>query len=131
MDAAATVSVIAEVIAWFALASGLGCLLIALLIRVVDGPWLRTEAVVVDGDGGSVVRWFADGAFYSRALSPDERAHVTNPDEELAYYKQREPRRLRLHEPPTGRRVVGIVGIVLVGIAVVATVVGLVLMFVG
>ncbi|MBM7832031.1 hypothetical protein JOE59_002736 [Agromyces cerinus] len=131
MNAADTISVITEVIGWFALAAGLTCLLLALLIRVADGRWLRTEAVVIDGDGGSIVRWFTDDGFQSRALSPDERAHVTNPDEEPAFYKEREPYRLRLHEPPTGRRVIRILGLVFIGIAVASAVVGIVLMFVG
>ena len=56
MNAADTISVITEVIGWFALAVGLTCLLLALLIRVADGRWLRTEAVVIDGEGGSIVR---------------------------------------------------------------------------
>ncbi|WP_157007383.1 hypothetical protein [Agromyces laixinhei] len=131
MNAADTVSVIAEVIGWFALAAGLVLLLLALLIRLADGRWLRTEAVVIDEDGGSVVRWFTDDGFQSRRLSEDERAHVTRPDEEPAYYKEREPYRLRLHEPPPGRRVIRILGIVFIGIAAASAAVGLVLMFAG
>ncbi|WP_157002798.1 hypothetical protein [Agromyces laixinhei] len=131
MNAADTVSVIAEVIGWFALAAGLVLLSLALLIRLADGRWLRTEAVVIDEDGGSVVRWFTDDGFQSRRLSEDERAHVTRPDEEPAYYKEREPYRLRLHEPPPGRRVIRILGIVFIGIAAASAAVGLVLMFAG
>jgi hypothetical protein len=130
MSAAGVVSVIAEVIGWIALAGGLGCLLLALLIRMADGRWLRTDAVVVDTEEGSVVRWFAEGAFHSRHLSVDERAHVRRPDEEPAYYKQREPDRLRLHEPPVGRRVVRLVGVVLLVIAIISGAIGLLLMLV-
>ncbi|MGW9629449.1 hypothetical protein ACWGST_02005 [Agromyces sp. NPDC055520] len=137
MNAADTISVIAEVIGWFALAAGLVCLLLALLIRLADGRWIRTEAVVIDGDGdgdgtnGTVVRWFTDDGFQSRPLSAEERAHVTRPDEEPAFYKEREPYRLRLHEPPQGRRVIRILGIVFIGIAAASAVIGTVLMFVG
>ena len=55
----------------------------------------------------------------------------TSPDleEEPAYYKQRDPDRLRLHEPPAGRRVVRNLGLVLLGIAALAGLVGLILMF--
>lgn len=131
MNAADTISVITEVIGWFALAVGLTCLLLALLIRVADGRWLRTEAVVIDGEGGSIVRWFTDDGFQSRVLSADERAHVTRPEEEPAFYKEREPYRLRLHEPPPGRRVIRILGFVFIGIAAASAVIGVVLMFVG
>lgn len=128
MEASEVVSVVAEVIGWIALAGSLGCLLFALLIRVADGRWLRTDAVVVDQEHGSTVRWFAEGAFHQRRLSAEERAHVTRPEEEPAYYKEREPDRLRLHEPPTGRRIIRIVGLVLLAIAAIAGLVGFILM---
>jgi hypothetical protein len=131
MEASEVVSVVTEVIGWIALAGGLGCLLLALLIRLADGRWLRTEAVVLDQEHGSTVRWFAEGAFHQRRLSDDERAHVENPEEEPAYYRKREPDRLQLHEPPAGRRIIRWLGIVLLVIAAIAGLVNLVLMLVG
>ncbi|WP_173922760.1 hypothetical protein [Agromyces sp. Marseille-P2726] len=130
MEASEVVSVVAEVIGWIGLAGGLGCLLLALLIRLADGRWLPTEAVVIDQAHGSTIRWFAEGGFHQRRLSDDERAHVRHPDEELAYFKQREPDRLRLHDPPPGRRILRNVGIIMLLIAAIAGVVGLVLMFI-
>ncbi|KRE29950.1 hypothetical protein [Agromyces sp. Soil535] len=131
MEASEVVSVVAEVIGWIALAGSLGCLLLALLIRIADGRWVRTQAVVIDQEHGSTVRWFAEGAFHQRRLGDDERAHVLRLDEELAYYRQREPDRLRLHDPPHGRRVIRMLGLVLLGIAALAGFIGLVLMLVG
>jgi hypothetical protein len=131
MEAWEVVSVVAEVIGWIALGGSLACLLVALLIRLADGRWLRTEAVVVDQEHGSTVRWFAEGAFHQRRLSEEERVHVLRPDEEPAYYKEREPDRLRLHEPPPGRRIIRMVGLVLLTIAAIAGVVGLALMLFG
>ncbi len=95
---------------------------------VADGRWLRTDAVVVDQEHGSTIRWFAEGAFHQRRLGDDERAHVMRPDEEPAFYRQREPDRLRLHEPPQGRRIIRILGFVLLAIAAIAGVLGFVLM---
>ena len=129
MGAAEIISVVSEVIGWIALGFGLACLLLALLIRIADGRWVRTDAVVVDYEEHSVIRWFAEGAFHSRILGSEEREHVTHPDEEPAYYKQRDPDRLRLHEPPAGRRVVRNLGLVLLGIAALAGLLGLILMF--
>jgi hypothetical protein len=131
MEAWDVVSVVAEVIGWIALGGALAFLLLALLIRLADGRWLRTEAVVVDQEHGSTVRWFAEGAFHQRRLSEEERAHVMRPDEEPAYYKEREPDRLRLHEPPTGRRIFRMVGLVLLAIAALAGLLGLILMLLG
>ena len=131
MDASEVVSVVAEVIGWIAIAGGLGCLLLALLIRLADGRWLPTEAVVIDQEHGSTVRWFAEGAFHQRRLSVEEREHVRRPEEEPAFFKEREPDRLRLHEPPPGRRIIRNVGLILVGIAALAGLIGLLLMFFG
>ena len=131
MEASEVISVVTEVIGWIALAGALVCLLLALLIRLADGRWLRTDAVVIDQEHGSTVRWFAEGAFHQRRLSDDERAHVENPDEEPAYYRKREPDRLQLHEPPAGRRIIRWLGIVLLVIAAIAGLVNLVLMLVG
>jgi hypothetical protein len=130
MGAAEIISVVSEVIGWIALGFGLACLLLALLIRIADGRWVRTDAVVVDYEEHSVIRWFAEGAFHSRRLSAEERAHVARPEEEPAFYKQREPDRLRLHEPPVGRRVIRTVGIVLLAIAFASALVGLIAMLV-
>lgn len=129
MGAQDVVSVVSEVIGWIALGAGLACLLLALLIRIADGRWLRTDAVVIDHEEHSVVRWFAEGAFHSRILGPEERARVTRRDDEPepAYYKQRDPDRLRL-DPPHGRRVVRDVGFVLLGVAMLAGLVGLLLL---
>lgn len=131
MDAAAVVSLVAEVIGWIALGGSLACLLLALVIRMGDGRWMPTDAVVVDQEHGSTVRWFAEGEFHQRRLSAEERAHVVDPEEERAFYREREPDRLRLHEPPTGRRVIRIVGLILLAIAGAAGVLSIVLMLVG
>lgn len=128
MGAAEIISVVSEVIGWIALGGGLACLLLALLIRIADGRWLRTDVVVIDHKEHSVVRWFAEGSFHSRILGSEEREHVTRPDEEPAYYKQRDPDRLRLHEPPAGRRVIRNVGLILLGTAALAGLIGLILM---
>ena len=114
MEASEVVSVVTEVIGWIALGIGLACLLLALLIRLADGRWLRTEAVVLDQEHGSTVRWFAGGRV--PPAPPQWRTsapHVENPEEEPAYYRKREPDRLQLHEPPAGRRIIRWLGMVL------------------
>ena len=131
MDGAELTAVVAEVIGWIALAAALGCLFIALLIRLADGRWLRTDAVVVDDEAGATIRWFAEGSFHERRLGSGERAHVVNPDEEAAYYKEREPDRLRLHEPPVGRRIILAIGLIMLSIAALAGVLGLAMTLLG
>jgi hypothetical protein len=135
MDAWDTIGVIAEVIGWVGLALGLASLGLVLLIRIADGRWLPIDAIIVDeideaGRARSVVRWFAGGEFHARPLSAAER-HQVDGDEEKAFYREREPEHLRLHEPPAGRRVLRLLGIVFLGLALVAGVVGILAMLVG
>ena len=87
-----------------------------------------TDPLVRVRDASSVLDASRVEALVGR-LSDEERAHVRHPEEEPAYFKEREPDRLRLHESPPGRRIIRNVGLILIGIAVVAGIVGLVLMF--
>ncbi|QAY72291.1 hypothetical protein ET445_02010 [Agromyces protaetiae] len=131
------VSGIAEVIGWIALSVGVLCLLIALLIRLVDGRWLPTDAVVTGGGGTpgqldpdslpALVRWFAGGEFHERELDEQEFAHVVNRDEQPAFYCERDPGHVRLNERPIGRRILRTLGIVLASIGVVALATGTIL----
>ncbi|MGI9824341.1 hypothetical protein [Agromyces sp. Marseille-Q5079] len=131
MDAWDTIGVIAEVIGWVGLGVGLACFGLVLLIRIADGRWLPTDAVIADEADGSTVRWFAEGEFHARRLSAAERHHVEDVDEEKAFYREREPEHLRLHEPPAGRRVLRLLGIVFLALALVAGVVGVIGLLVG
>ena len=126
------VSVVAEVITWIAFGLGFACLLIAVILRIVDGTWLPTDAVVVDGESGhSTVRWFAGGEFQQRHLSPEERAHVTVPDEQPMFYRRRSPDRVRFERVRPIRRMFATLTLVLLGIGVVATLVQVVITLLG
>ncbi|HKH08590.1 MAG TPA: hypothetical protein VKA62_06520 [Agromyces sp.] len=132
MDALDLVSMIAEVITWIAFGLGGACLLVAVMLRLVDGTWEPTDAVVVDGESGlSTVRWFAEGEFHQRHLSAEERAHVTTPDDQAAFYRRHTPDRLRLERVRPIRRVFATLTIVLLGIGAIATVVSVIVTLVG
>lgn len=132
MGALDLVAMVAEVITWLAFGLGLACLLLAVILRLVDGTWEPTDAFVVDGESGtSTIRWFAEGEFHQRHLSSDERAHVTEPDEQPAFYRRHDPDRLRLERVRPIRRVFATLTIVLLGVGVVATIVSVIVTLIG
>jgi len=132
MGALDLVSMVAEVITWIAFGLGGACLVVAVMLRLVDGTWLPTDAVVVDNESGaSTVRWFAEGEFHQRHLSPEERAHVTAPDEQPAFYRRHTPERLRLERIRPIRRVFATLTLVLLGIGAIATIVSVVITLLG
>ena len=131
METWEVVSVVSEVIGWIALGGSAFCLLLALLIRLADGRWMRTDAVVVDQEHGSTIRWFAEEPF--PPASPGRRRAsrprtVMRPDEEPAFNRSASPIGCAC---TSHRRAVAapirILGFVLLAIAAIAGVVGFVL----
>ena len=51
---------------------GIPLLLLALLIRTVEGAWLEIEIAVIERDGQRLARWFAGEDFRERRLRRDE-----------------------------------------------------------
>lgn len=104
-------SLVGEVLSWFGLGLGLPALLIAALVRVVDGRWDDIEIAVVERDGGSVARWFAEGDFHERPLRRSESPSA-EPGWHSGFLSSNDPRRARLGAPPHLQRVLLTLGIV-------------------
>ncbi|MBM7503235.1 hypothetical protein ACFPER_07120 [Agromyces aurantiacus] len=117
------IALVAEVVAWITLAGGGLCLLAFAFARMADGTWEPTDAVVVDGAGGTRVRWFAEGEFHERVLEPDEHHHLRDDEAQPAYYRRRTPDRLRFEADSPVPRLLGLLSVILIGIGVAATVV--------
>ena len=100
------VSLVAEVITWIAF--GLRRRVPARRrrsLRLVDGTWLPTDAVVVDGESGRArVRWFAEGEFHAAAPEPRRARARHGPDEQPVFYRRRTPDRLRFEPSPSDPR---------------------------
>ena len=69
-----TLALVGEVLSWVGLGLGLPMLLIAVLIRTIEGPWLPAEIAIIERDGALLARWFAGGDFHERPLSRQESA---------------------------------------------------------
>ncbi|WP_101848287.1 hypothetical protein [Zhihengliuella sp. ISTPL4] len=112
-----TLSVVGEVLAWIGLGIGAPLLIVALLIRLVEGQWVPVEIAVIDRDGRLSARWFAGGDFHERSLRRGERAPADDGWVE-GFYSSNDPSRARIGEPPHLRRVLRTVGIVFATVGV-------------
>ncbi|MCI2956322.1 hypothetical protein MN032_01350 [Agromyces atrinae] len=115
------VAIIAESLSWLGLGTGLVCLVIWASMRTVDGRWLPTQAVVVDG----VARWFVGGDFHERTLSHHERAEVTDPDDQRVYYSDRDASRMILEPGRPSTRVLKLLTVILLSVGAVSLVVSI------
>ena len=121
MDALDTLGLVGEVLSWVGLGIGLPLLLLATLIRAIEGPWRSIEFAIVAREGSVFARWFAGGDFHERPLRRDEFA---TPDEGWAagVVSANDPARARVGEPPHLRRVIMTLGSVFVGVGVIGLV---------
>lgn len=117
-----TLALVGEVLSWVGLGLGLPMLLIAFLIRTIEGPWLPAEIAIIERDGVLLARWFAGGDFHERPLSGGESAEVGWAD---GVVSANNPSHARVGEPPHTRRVIRTLGIVFAGVGFVGLMVSL------
>lgn len=117
MQSLDTLALVGEVFSWVGLGVGVPVLFLAMLIRVVEGPWRDIEIAVIDRDGAAIARWFVAGDFHERPLRRDESAFA-----EIGWHdgvvSANNPERSRLGEPPHLRRVLVTLGIVFSSVGV-------------
>lgn len=122
-ETAASLGTIAEVFTWLGVVIGMTLLLLVWIIRAARGPWHPITAVVVEAE----VRWMTDaGVFYSRTLSDHERESL---GEEPAFHSRRSQRDVHLEPVAHDERMLFVLGLVFVGIGIVAFVASFVVLF--
>ena len=95
-----------------------------LALKAVRGRWCEVPAEVVDGE----LRWMAlDGSFHSGVLDGDAPADV---DDFHIFYRRRSPEQYHLRPIAHDERTLGIIAACLGGVAIVAIVASIVLLFV-
>lgn len=123
-----TLALVGEVLSWVGLGLGIPLLLVALLIRALEGSWVDVEIAVIERGGEWIARWFAGGDFHERPLTRAESATA-----ELGWSEgvvsEKQPDHARLGEPPHGRRVVRTLGIVFAGVGVLGLIASLLPLF--
>lgn len=119
-----TLALVGEVLSWVGLGVGLPLLLLAFLIRTVEGAWLPIEIAVIERDGSLIGRWFAGGDFHERPLTRHESA-VAEDGWAEGVVSANNPAHARVGEPPHARRVILTLGIVFAGVGFAGLVVSL------
>lgn len=115
MQSLDTLALIGEVLSWIGLGVGIPLLLLALLIRLVEGRWLDIEIAVIERDGTPIARWFAGGDFHERPLRRDEFAPADG-GWGTGVVSANDPARARLGDPPHFPRVLRTLGTVFAGV---------------
>lgn len=121
-----TLALVGEVLSWIGLGLGIPLLLLALLIRTVEGAWLEIEIAVIERDGQRLARWFAGEDFRERRLRRDEPSDL---GWTVGVVSANDPTRARIGEPPHFRRVVRTLGIVFTGVGALGLIVSLLPLF--
>lgn len=125
-----TIDALVEIFSWVGF--GVGALLaaLALLLRLLDGTWLPTRAVVESESDGRVVRWFDDDGGVNEALLTHEQEHAIG-DKDMAdiFYRRGTQNRMRLTHGSPAVRAVALLAVGLLALGVIASVVSLVLLF--
>ncbi len=79
--------------------------LLALVLRIVDGSWERTLAVVEPVPGGEELRWIGrDGIAHAATVTPHERGILAGADSAEIFTNIAEPGRMRMRRTTTAMR---------------------------
>lgn len=108
-----------------------GALYVAgLSVRGISGRWMRTDAVIAAALPTHVVRWYDhEGDVHERPADTHETHQLEPGDDVLVWFRRRAPERCRTHDPALDGKALRVVGLVLLGIGLVAAVLGIVIMF--
>ena len=123
------VGVATELFTWIGFGGAALCFLGLLIVRATLGKPVSSEGALAETENGTQLRWLADdGLLRSRALTESEALDTTDPDELLVYYRRRDPDTVDLQPVDHAERVLRMLGLILVGVGVVAAVVGVVVL---
>ena len=119
----------AELFIWMGLGGAALCFVILLLVRAFQGKSISSEGVIAESENGMQLRWLADdGLLRSRPLTEAERAEVGDPDELLVHYRRRTPDTVELQPVDHAEGVLRMLGLILLGVGVLAMLVSFVVL---
>lgn len=125
-----TLALVGEVLSWIGLGVGVPLLLIALLMRLAEGPWLPVDIAIIERDGTTIARWFAGGDFHERPLRRGESS-TADDGFTTGVVSSHNPARARVGEPPHARRVLRTLGVVFTAVGVLGLIGSFVPLFLG
>ncbi|TDN92122.1 hypothetical protein [Microbacterium sp. BK668] len=119
-----------EIFTWVGIGAGILLGLAALILRLADGTWLPTRAVVEHEDESSLVRWFdQDGGVNAAYLTYEQARELAGKDMADIYYRRGSANRMRLTHGSPAVRAVALLAAGLLGLGVVAMILSWVLLF--
>jgi hypothetical protein len=120
---------ITELFSWIGLATGAFFGVLWLIGRMLRGGWTETDAVVVDTEGGPLLRWLGqDGVVHDRPLEHWEQTDLAGADHCRVVARHD---RARLASAPPPERAFGVLAIVFFGVGALALAVQLALVLFG
>ena len=130
MNALDFLGIISEILTLVGLIIGTTLYIVGLSVRGISGRWSRTSAVIAASGAATVIRWFDDlGDVHECPADTHETHHLVPGDDVRVWFRNRHPERCRTHDPDLDGKGLRLIGLVLLGIGVVAGVAGIVLMF--
>ena len=124
------IGIISEILTLVGLIIGTTLYIVGLSVRGISGRWTRTSAVIAASGSATVIRWFDDlGDVHECPADTHETHHLLPGDDVRVWFRNRYPERCRTHDPDLDGKGLRLIGLVLLGIGVVAGVAGIVLMF--
>ena len=124
------IGIISEILTLVGLIIGTTLYIVGLSVRGISGRWTRTSAVIAASGAATVLRWFDDlGDVHECPADTHETHHLVPGDDVRVWFRNRHPERCRTHDPDLDGKGLRLIGLVLLGIGVVAGVTGIVLMF--
>jgi hypothetical protein len=117
----------AELFIWLGFGGAALCFLILLVVRAVQGKSVSSEGALAETDTGTQLRWMADdGLLRSRQLTESERLEIDDPDELLVFYRRHSPDTVELQPVDHAEGVLRMLGLILLGVGVLALLVSFV-----
>ena len=124
------IDAVIEIFTWVGLGAGILLGLVALILKLADGTWLQTRAIVEHGETGSLVRWFdADGGVNAAALNHEQTHALAGKEMADIFYRRGRQNRMRLTHGSPAVRAVWLLAAGLLALGVIALVTSWVLLF--
>ncbi|WP_241984364.1 DUF3592 domain-containing protein [Cryobacterium sp. Hb1] len=132
--------IMSEILTFVGLIIGALLYLVGLSVRGISGRWTRSTAVIAASrtaasstaasGPATVIRWFDnDGDVHECPADTHETQHLVAGDDVRVWFRDRRPEKCRTHDPDLDGKGLRLIGLVLLGIGVLAGVTGIVLMF--
>lgn len=105
--------------------------MLAITIRLVDGKWIETTAVILRTPPSALARWMtAERTIHSRPLDQHEDERCGQADAMTIFYSRRASERMRFHPRSTSERMSWLLFFVMGGLGLFSFLLSTILLFI-